>query len=180
MSRFDKANAEAAEKSGTRSSSDEGSGKEEIKGNMKSEDTSASFTASPAPHKRTNGHISTGDDFEMSEDVDVPSPAKKIKKEVKKEKVLSAIDEDARIAAMLQAEENSRARPSRSGVKKSAPVKRKKAVVKKSKDLSSNKVNAEDDSDVESGSGSQKRKVNRNSVFHVSVHFLETEDCLLM
>lgn len=74
------------------------------------------------------------------------------------------VDADAVFAAKLQAEENKRARPTRgSATRKTAPAK------KKSKSKTAKRVNAEDDSDLNSGSeGGRKREVNRSSGFHVS------------
>jgi hypothetical protein len=75
-------------------------------------------------------------------------------------------DADAVLAAKLQAEENLRARPTRGGnTRKAAPAKKKKSP-SKSKAKTSKKVKAEDDSDIDD-SGSEEKKVNRNTGFHV-------------
>ena len=81
-----------------------------------------------------------------------------------KKKRKAEVDEDAAFAARLQAEENSRARPTRgAAVRKPPPVKKKKTPKKKT----SSKVHADDDSELdEEGSGTE-RKVNRNTGFHV-------------
>ena len=74
-------------------------------------------------------------------------------------------DGDARLAAKLQAEENSRARPSRNGISKKATVARKKATPKKK---STAKIKADDDDgDVELKSDGEKKDVVRKGGFHV-------------
>lgn len=74
------------------------------------------------------------------------------------------VDADAVFAAKLQAEENKRARPTRgSATRKTAPTK------KKSKSKTAKKARAEDDSDLDSGSETgRKKEVNRSGGFHVS------------
>ena len=95
------------------------------------------------------------EDDQLSDVPVTPPPKKKRKPEV---------DEDAAFAARLQAEENSRARPTRGGAVRKPPLVKKKKTPKKK---TSDKVKAEDDSDLEgSGSGSEK-KVNRSGGFHV-------------
>ena len=96
---------------------------------------------------------------------DAPStpPKKKRKPEV---------EDDAAFAARLQAEENSRARPTRGGGQRKQAAAKKKSPKKKKK--TSAKVGSDDDSEV---NGSE-RKVNRNTGFHVSdlsVPFRATE-----
>jgi upstream activation factor subunit UAF30 len=93
---------------------------------------------------------------ESDESVD-PSPPKKKRKQP---------DSDAKLAAKLQAEENSRARPSRAGVTKRNVVIRKKATPKKK---SSAKVKTEDDSDLDQNSDGEKKDVVRKGGFHVSI-----------
>ena len=93
-------------------------------------------------------------DEELS-DVKFTPPPKKKQKKVEMD--------DAAFAAKLQAEENSRARPTRGGAtRKTAPVKKRTP-----KKKAAAKVKASDDSDVESGSAAEK-KVNRSGGFHVS------------
>ncbi|KAI9740830.1 MAG: hypothetical protein M1818_004435 [Claussenomyces sp. TS43310] len=89
---------------------------------------------------------------EVESEVDMGPPKKKRKAQP---------DSDAKLAAMLQAEENSRSRPSRTGVKKS--VVRKKTSPKKK---STSKIKADDDSDLDLGSGAEKKEVNRSGGFH--------------
>ena len=104
--------------------------------------------------KKEQTHSETPDD----EDDEGASPKKK-RKQVK---VKEDEDPDAKLAAMLQAEENTRSRATRGGgAKKKGPVK-KRAPKKKSSD----KVKAEDDSDIELNSdGEVKEKVKKGG-FH--------------
>jgi upstream activation factor subunit UAF30 len=88
-------------------------------------------------------------------DVDLGPPKKKRKQP----------DSDAKLAAKLQAEENSRARPSRGSVNKKPIAVRKKPTPKKK---SSAKVKADDDSDLELNSDGEKKEVVRKGGFHVS------------
>ncbi|KAF2098660.1 SWIB-domain-containing protein [Rhizodiscina lignyota] len=86
-----------------------------------------------------------------------PTPPKK-----KHKKTNSMVDEDAEFARRLQAEENSRAaRATRGGGanKKKPPVKREKTKKKKS----AKKVDGEDDSELDEGSG---KEVKRTGGFH--------------
>ena len=120
---------------------------------------------SPRPKHETlpptsdHGHKRTSDDDELSDVPNSPSPKKK-------RKVEHFVDADAAFAAKLQAEENSRARPTRGGAnRKSTTIKKKKRSPKKK---TSDKVKAEDDSDLQdSGSEAVERKVNRSGGFHV-------------
>jgi upstream activation factor subunit UAF30 len=77
------------------------------------------------------------------------------------------LDSDAKLAAKLQAEENSRARPSRNGVNKKPVAARKKSTPKKK---SAAKIKADDDSDLELNSDGEKKEVVRKGGFHVSQH----------
>ncbi|KAI9832406.1 MAG: hypothetical protein M1819_004395 [Sarea resinae] len=95
------------------------------------------------------------DDGELSDVVDTPPPKKKRKAE--------SVDDDAAFAARLQAEELSRARPTRGGpTRKKQPIKKKKSPVKSK---SAKAIKSEDDSDLASGSEKDK-KVNRSGAFH--------------
>ena len=115
-------------------------------------------SASPAP-KREPKHESEDDD--LSDAPTEPSPKKK-------RKVERFVDEDAAFAAKLQAEENSRARTTRNGINKKAPVKKKSRPKKKT----ATKVRNEDDSDIDSGSGAADRTINRSGAFHVGFPLL--------
>ena len=91
---------------------------------------------------------------ESSETVDGPRPKTKRKR--------TPIYDDAAFAAKLQAEENVRARPTRGGgLKKAAPIKKKKTPKKKT----AARVDAADDSDLDSEAA--EKKVNRSGGFHV-------------
>ncbi|KAI9843207.1 MAG: hypothetical protein M1837_006569 [Sclerophora amabilis] len=93
----------------------------------------------------------------------IPEPAAVSAKPPKKRLKTESLDADAQFAAKLQAEENSRARPTRLGVtKKPSSAKKKRSPIK-----TKSKVKVDEDSDVESGTGGEpKRKVNRSGGFH--------------
>lgn len=116
---------------------------------------------SKGAQKRKSANDSGADDSELSNVPTSPPPKKKRKAE-------PALDDDAAFAAKLQAEENSRARPTRGGAsRKSFLIKKKK---KTSKKKTSDRVKAEDDSDLDgSGSGAEDKTVNRSGGFHVSI-----------
>ncbi|KAF2854639.1 SWIB-domain-containing protein [Plenodomus tracheiphilus IPT5] len=117
--------------------------------------------------KASNGHTSDGsthkrspeDDSALSELDDMPRP----KKKAKKSRVV-AEDNDAALAARLQAEENARLRSTRGGntKRRAAP----KKVEKKTKKKSATRVKDEDDSDVNSDSGAEKKSPSRKGGFH--------------
>lgn len=120
---------------------------------------------SPGPNAAISPPISDqslkreSDDDELSDVPDTPSPKKK-------RKVDHYVDDDAAFAAKLQAEENSRARPTRNGMnRKTVAIKKKKRNPKKK---TSDKIKAEDDSDLlDSCSEGTEKKVNRSGGFHV-------------
>ena len=106
-----------------------------------SEPSAPSASSTPAKREATEDSLS---------DVIDSAPPKKKRK--------PSAEDDAVIAARLQAEENSRARPTRGGgPRKTAPVKKKKTPKKKSQA----RVGS-DDSEVEDS----PKKVNRNTGFH--------------
>lgn len=110
-----------------------------------SEPSAVTPSASSSPVKR---EVTS----ETLSEVDDSGPPKKKRK--------ASAEDDATLAARLQAEEDMRARPTRgAGTRKTAPTKKKKTPKKKTK----SKVNADDDSDVEPS----PRVVNRNTGFHV-------------
>ena len=120
----------------------------------------ASSDAPKTIKKRKSESEDPVDESELSNVLVTPPPKKKRKAE-------PAMDADAMFAAKLQAEENSRARPTRGGAnRKSVVVKKKKKTPKKK---TSNKVNAEDDSDLDSSDSGNEKKVNRSGGFHVSI-----------
>ena len=110
--------------------------------------TSKKSPASDSPSSRKRESSAMDD---LSEE-DAPSPRKKVKKAGK--------TDDAVLAARLQAEENSRARPTRGGANTS------KKVVRHKKKKSSTRVRASDDSDIGSG-GEGAKEVKRTGAFHV-------------
>ncbi|MCJ1415053.1 hypothetical protein MMC32_001383 [Xylographa parallela] len=117
----------------------------------------ASSDAPKTIKKRKSESEDPVDESELSNALVTPPPKKKRKAE-------PAMDADAMFAAKLQAEENSRARPTRGGAnRKSVVVKKKKKTPKKK---TSNKVNAEDDSDLDSSGSGNEKKVNRSGGFH--------------
>lgn len=125
------------------------------------EGDSASAVPSPPP---SSSPVKRDADSEEASPVDSEPPAKKHKPDADANVDADAdVDADALYAAKLQAEENLRARPTRGGsTRRAAPSK------KKSKAKTSKRVKAEDDSDIESGSDTTKKKeVNRTGGFHV-------------
>lgn len=100
------------------------------------------------------------------EDSEVEVPPKKKRKHIKASKEM----DDAQLAAMLQAQENSRTRATRGGGTKKKAVVKKKTPKKKSAD----RVKADDDSDMElDSSGEVKEKV-RKGGFHKQYHLGES------
>jgi upstream activation factor subunit UAF30 len=113
-----------------------------------------SASAVPSPPPSTSPVKRQASSEATSEPASASPPAKKHKPD-------TDTDADAAFAAKLQAEENSRARPTRGGnTRRAAPVK------KRSKAKTSKRVKAEDDSDIDSGE-EPKKEVNRNTGFHV-------------
>jgi len=121
--------------------------------------------------KATGAYISEGsgaaskkrspDNESEFSNLDNTPPQKKHKKQ------RSAEEEDAALAAKLQAEFNaaSRARSTRgANTKKRAPAPKKKV-----KKKSANTIKDEDDSELESGSGREKKEVKRTGGFHVCI-----------
>ena len=123
-----------------------------------SQSTGPSRAASPPISDQSHKRVS--DEDELSDIPDTPSPRKK-------KKVDHYVVDDAALAARLQAEENSRARPTRNGMnRKTVTIKKKKKSNPKKK--TSDKVKAEDDSDLlDSGSEGTEKKINRSGGFHV-------------
>lgn len=108
--------------------------------------------APPSPPKSSTPPKNEADDSDISELVD-QGPVKKKRK--------TNVEDDAALAARLQAEEERLARPTRGGAtRKSGPVKRRSPKKKKP----SARVTASDDSDIEE---SESGKPQRNTGFHV-------------
>ncbi|KAF3005397.1 hypothetical protein G7054_g5630 [Neopestalotiopsis clavispora] len=118
-------------------------------------DASASLASASPPKRQANGH--DHDDLDANLDMDgdeirvsVQPPKKKQRKSEDTE------DADAKLAAMLQAQENRMGRATRGGGPKSKAAKKKATPRKKS----SNKIRPEDDSDISGSdaSGPKRRK----------------------
>ncbi|KAI2619445.1 SWIB-domain-containing protein [Hypomontagnella submonticulosa] len=112
-----------------------------------------------SPKRQANGHDDNG--LEAEEDAEGDTNGDEIKvsvqpprKKQRKEKSADTEDADAKLAALLQAQENQRTRATRGGGKPKAPAKKKKATPRKKSDK---KVGADDDSDVEGSEGSSNR-----------------------
>ncbi|KAG9236260.1 putative upstream activation factor subunit spp27 [Amylocarpus encephaloides] len=113
-----------------------------------------------APPSYSSPDISTPSKEEEDSEVEDPSPPKKKRKQNKQ------ID-DAKLAAQLQAQENSRARPTRRGsAKKAAPRKKTRTPRKKSE----KKINAEDDSELELDSNGEVKQKPKKGGFHKQYH----------
>lgn len=128
---------------------------------VKSETPATSTGAQSSPYSRatpTSASVSGDED-----DDDRPPPKKKAKKNTSKE-----ID-DAKFAAMLQAQENSRGRSTRGGGIKKQKVVKKRAPKKKSE----KKVGADDDSEMEIGSDGEVKEKPKKGGFHKLYHLSE-------
>lgn len=123
-----------------------------------------------APKPTTNGHVKEVKNKSAPNDSDGDNapPKKKQKK--------SSADSDAKLAALLQAQENSRGRATRGAVNKKAV--KTKATPKKKK--SAAKIKAADDSDIELNSDGEKKAVVRKGGFHVSFPWPDPEEPVLM
>ncbi|TAQ91303.1 hypothetical protein B7494_g272 [Chlorociboria aeruginascens] len=95
-------------------------------------------------------------DEDSEEDISPPKKKRKSGKQV----------DDAKLAALLQAQENSRARSTRGGEKKKTPRKK----TGKPKKKSEKKVKGEDDSDLELNSDGEVKEVVRKGGFHKQYH----------
>ncbi|KAI0523927.1 DEK C terminal domain-containing protein [Xylaria bambusicola] len=109
-------------------------------------------------HPPSNGYTN-GDDYVTKDESDVNGGEIKVstqppKKKPRKEQSTDTEDADAKLAALLQAQENQRTRTTRGGGAKAAPKKKKAAPKKKSE----KRVRSEDDSDVNGSDGSSPKK----------------------
>jgi hypothetical protein len=105
--------------------------------------------------------VSTPSSASLESDSDLDSPPKKNIKRTPKPM------DDAQLAAMLQAQENSRTRATRGGgTKRKTVVKKAKRPKKKSAD----KVKADDDSDLELDSQGEVKEKVRKGGFHKQYH----------
>ncbi|KAI0385652.1 hypothetical protein F5Y04DRAFT_268496 [Hypomontagnella monticulosa] len=112
-----------------------------------------------SPKRQANGYEDNGPDAGEDAEEDANGDEIKVsvqppKKKQRKEKSEDTEDADAKLAAILQAQENQRTRATRGGGKPKAPVKKKKATPRKKSDK---KVGAEDDSDVAGSEESSNR-----------------------
>jgi upstream activation factor subunit UAF30 len=150
IARFDKFNNAAAPAKATTTSKAATNGTSHAKPSQKPRDAAADDAS---VDMKSEGY----EEDEMSDVVDSP------KKSPKKKRKTESIDNDAKLAAKLQALENTKARSTRGGgTKKATPIKKKKASKSKTR------LKAEDDSEIDSEVGEErKRKVNRNGGFHV-------------
>jgi hypothetical protein len=130
-----------------------------------SADSSKPKTESGSPSSLFVSTPVKDEDSDSDSDVINDEPPKKKRKSLGSGSVKKEVD-DAKLAARLQAQENSRARPTRRGA---TTPKRKRPVVKKKK--SEKKVKDEDESDMVGSDGEVKEKV-RKGGFHVSFFFL--------
>ncbi|KAI9850562.1 MAG: hypothetical protein M1838_005412 [Thelocarpon superellum] len=155
MARFDKFNAEKNQT--TPSLSHESASEALANGHDTKSDESEPVQQASPPESGIKRQDS--DPEAMSDVIDVPVKPKTKKRKVEEE------EDDAIIAARLQAEEYTRARSTRGGAtKKTGPIRKKK---KKVSVTSLPRLKGDDDSDLESGSGAEKkRKVNRSGGFH--------------
>ncbi|RDW68580.1 hypothetical protein BP5796_09237 [Coleophoma crateriformis] len=121
----------------------------------------ASTDAVPVASPPVNGHFKTEVKAERAESTPpaVKSEDSEVDDSPPKKKRKSKPVDDAELAAMLQAQENSRARPTRGGEK------RKAKVVKKPRKKSAKKVKA-DDSDVELNSEGEPKEKEKKGGFH--------------
>lgn len=119
------------------------------------------------PPPATNGHAKS--EYIKDEGSQTPTSKREVDgsdEDEKPKKKRPKQDDDAKLAALLQAQEDSRTRSTRGGgTKRSAGVKKSKSTPKKKK--SSAKVKATDDSDMELGSDGEPKEVVRKGGFHV-------------
>ncbi|KAI0891052.1 hypothetical protein F4806DRAFT_489650 [Annulohypoxylon nitens] len=110
----------------------------------------------PSPKRQANGFDETSHDVEDDANGDeIKVSVQPPKKKQRKEKSEDTEDADAKLAALLQAQENQRTRATRGGGKPKAPAKKKKKSTPRKK--SDKKVGAEDDSDVEGSEESNNK-----------------------
>ncbi|OTB11494.1 hypothetical protein K445DRAFT_77586 [Daldinia sp. EC12] len=113
-------------------------------------------SASPRPSSpgQANGYEENNPDAENTNGDEIKVSVQPPRKKQRKEKSEDTEDADAKLAAMLQAQENQRTRATRGGGKPKAPVKKKKAAPRKK---SEKKIGPDDDSDVAGSEESSSR-----------------------
>lgn len=112
--------------------------------------------AAPDSNHSPNGYTN-GDDYVAKNESDggeIKVSTQPPKKKPRKEQSTDTEDADAKLAAMLQAQENQRTRTTRGGGAKAAPKKKKAAPKKKSE----KRVRSEDDSEVDGSDASSPKK----------------------
>jgi hypothetical protein len=130
---------------------------------VKRESTPSATTSSPSP-STPSASVAKSEPDSDSEEISPPKKKRKANKEV----------DDAKLAAMLQAQENSRARSTRGGGSKKVNKVAKKP--RKKREKSAKKIKADDDSEVELGSDGevkQKEKGGFHKQYHLSVALAE-------
>ncbi|KAI1120851.1 DEK C terminal domain-containing protein [Nemania abortiva] len=107
------------------------------------------------PNGYLNGHGGSAKDEPDVNGGEIKVSTQPPKKKQRKEPSADTEDADAKLAALLQAEENQRTRTTRGGGAKAAPKKKKKPAPKKKSDK---RVRPEDDSDVDEGEEPSPKK----------------------
>ncbi|KAI9827899.1 MAG: hypothetical protein M1826_006205 [Phylliscum demangeonii] len=155
MTRFDKFHAE---KSAAPSSADESPARPVVNGHQPEPKSTAKPTAASVPSAPAMKSAIKTEPGPTK--LVVTSPLAKSSKNKRKSDVL---DEDARLAAMLQAEENGRARTTRASHTKNLVVTKKRKVSSKA----NSSVKIDDDSGIETESGeTKKRNIKQTGGFH--------------
>ncbi|KAF3055707.1 SWIB-domain-containing protein [Daldinia loculata] len=108
----------------------------------------------PSPLEQANGYEENSQDADDTNGDEIKVSVQPPRKKQRKEKSEDTEDADAKLAAMLQAQENQRTRATRGGGKPKAPAKKKKATPRKK---SEKKVGPDDDSDVAGSEESSSR-----------------------
>jgi hypothetical protein len=124
---------------------------------VKRESTPSATTSSPSI-STPSASVPKSEPDSDSEEISPPKKKRKANKEV----------DDAKLAAMLQAQENSRARSTRGGGSKKANKVAKKP--RKKREKSAKKIKADDDSEVELGSDGEVKQKEKKGGFHKQYH----------
>jgi chromatin remodeling complex protein RSC6 len=124
---------------------------------VKRESTPSATTSSPSI-STPSASVPKSESDSDSEVISPPKKKRKANKEV----------DDAKLAAMLQAQENSRARSTRGGGNKKVNKVAKKP--RKKREKSAKKIKADDDSEVELGSDGEVKQKEKKGGFHKQYH----------
>lgn len=157
MARFDKFNAERS--GGPSTPSDEPPSQ-----NTQQGDSTGNRLNVVANMRRSSTAIDSAIDGEKL-DVDEPDGAEERSKPPHKKRKAGMVDDDARLAAALQAEENNRVRATRGGTNKKATYGKGRPSSSKKK----SQAKIEESGTESESSGKKKRNVNRSGGFHVSI-----------